>query len=113
MILTIAVSLLPLTVKGTSKTLLLVDSLCLVVFAVDYLLRWITADYKFQKHHWSAFAKYPFRLISVIDLLSIIALVLSVSNVVHSQELISALKVFRVARICRYSKSIRTILEIL
>lgn len=42
-----------------------------------YLLRWITADYKFGTTGWTAFVKHPFRLISVMACLSVFALAYS------------------------------------
>ena len=107
----IALSLIPLTIKESPALFRYLDIFCLAAFAVDYLLRWLTADYKFQRHHWSSFVKYPFRLISVIDLLSILALLSAVLGLFAGVG--KALAVFRIVRIFRYSKSMRTILDIL
>jgi voltage-gated potassium channel len=57
--------------------------------------------------------RYPARLISVIDLLSIFALVTSVFHLFEGSDITKALTVFRIIRICRYSKNVRFILEIL
>ena len=113
MISVIVVSLIPLTTKDNSVILNALECICLLIFIVDYLLRWISADYKFGRHHWSSFLKYPFRIISIIDLMSIFALIVSVSGRFDTLTMASALSVFRIVRIFRYSKSVRTILEIL
>ena len=113
MIFFIALSLLPLTTKEKPAFFAVTEVVCLVVFIIDYLLRWSTADYKFGVMHWSAFAKYPFRLISVIDLMSVFALLCSVNRWLISVKLAEALTVFRIVRILRYSKSVQTILQIL
>ena len=63
MIVVIALSLIPLTVKKTNNSFLVIDGICLVIYIADFTLRWICADYKFNNSHWSAFVKYPFRLI--------------------------------------------------
>lgn len=113
MIAVIVVSLIPLTTKDNSVILNALECICLLIFIVDYLLRWISADYKFGRHHWSSFLKYPFRIISIIDLMSIFALIVSVSGWFDTLTMATALSVFRIVRIFRYSKSVRTILEIL
>ena len=58
-------------------------------------------------------AKYPFRIISIIDLLSILALTSSVFGWFWGEDLTHVLSVFRIIRILRYSKSVQTILSIL
>lgn len=113
MIAVIALSLIPLTVKGTNKIFSTIDYTCLGIYVVDFILRWISADYKFERHHWSSFAKYPFRLISIIDLMSIFALLCPLLGMFKYSSLTEVLKVFRIVRIFRYSKSIRTIIDIL
>lgn len=113
MISVIALSLIPLTTKEDPTFFSLIEGFCLVVFIVDYLLRWSTADFKFGNQSWTSFAKYPFRIISVIDLMSIFALLCSMQGWLIGFKLTEVLTVFRIVRIFRYSKSVRTILEIL
>lgn len=113
MICVIALSLLPLTTHTPPQWHAILEYGCLGIFSVDYLLRWITADYKFREYRWTAFAKYPFRLISIIDMMSVFALASSVFPIPSGFAMAKALTVFRIVRIFRYSKSVRTILEIL
>ncbi len=112
MIFFIILSIMPLTVKESFPLFRIIDAVCLTVFVIDYLLRFITADYKFGQMRVTSFLRYPFRLISIIDLLSIFALAVSLFGM-GSIEMVKALSVFRIVRIMRYSKSVRTILEIL
>ena len=109
----IALSLIPLTTKTDVGFFAILESFCLVCFVVDYLLRWLTADYKFQNHSKISFLKYPFRIISIIDMMSILALLSSMFGWFSAFRLTEALSVFRIVRIFRYSKSVRTILDIL
>lgn len=113
MIAVIALSLVPLTSKTSNPIFLTIDYCCLVIYIIDFLLRWLSADYKFKKHHWSSFVKYPFRLISIIDLLSIFALLCPLMGWFKYSQMTKVLKVFRIVRIFRYSSGIRTIIEIL
>ncbi|MBE6712335.1 MAG: ion transporter [Ruminococcaceae bacterium] len=113
MIFVITLSLIPLTFKEKPDFCLILESTCLVVFILDYVLRWCSADYKFGKNQWTSFAKYPFRLISIIDLMSILALVCSLSSWSVAFKLTEVFTVFRIIRVFRYSKNVRTILDIL
>lgn len=113
MIAIIALSLIPLTIKGTNNIFKAIDYTCLAIYIIDFSLRWIAADYKFNKHHWTSFARYPFRIISIIDLMSIIALLCPLLGAFKYSAFTEVLKVFRIVRIFRYSKGIRTIIDIL
>lgn len=113
MMVAILASIIPTTSKAQLPLFYYIDCTCLCIFSLDFLLRWITADYKFKIHHWTSFVRYPARLISVIDLLSIFALVTSVFHLFEGSDITKALTVFRIIRICRYSKNVRFILEIL
>ncbi len=113
MMVAILASIIPTTSKVQTPAFYYIDCTCLCIFALDFLLRWFTADYKFKIHHWTSFVRYPIRAISVIDLLSIFALVTSVFHLFEGSDITKALTVFRIIRICRYSKNVRFILDIL
>lgn len=113
MIFFIVLSLLPLMQKNDGAFFMGTDIICLCVFSLDYILRLITADYKFGKKGIVSFLRYPVRFISVIDMLSIVALVCSVTGWSVHAEFAQVLSVFRIIRLFRYSKSVRTILDIL
>ncbi len=111
-ILTLA-SILPLMTKEEPCYFRIIVGICLVVFSIDFLLRWLTADYKFGERGVLAFLKYPFRMISVIDLAAIFALVSSYFHLFDGSTAAEIWAVFRIIRILRYSKNARTILDIL
>ncbi len=113
MIFVIILSLAPLVVKEEPVYFRIIESVCLSVFIIDYLLRWCTADLKFENKSWISFAKYPFRVISIVDLMSIFALLCSLQDWFVGFKLTAALAVFRIIRIFRYLKSVRIILKIL
>lgn len=110
MIILIALSIVPLTSKTGNDIFLVTDKICLVFFAADYILRWITADYKFKSHKAISFIKYPFRIISIIDFLSLFALTTSFLGSLEDIRFAKVLAVFRVIRLFRYSKNVKTIL---
>lgn len=109
----ILLSLLPLTVKEKPSYFVWLESTCLAVFVIDYLLRWFTADYKLGQSGWKAFVRYPFRIISIIDMLSIFALICSIFRLLDSFKLTQTMSVFRIVRVFRYAESVRTIMQIL
>ena len=113
MIVMIAISLLPLTTKTSNYLFEIIDIVCLVIFCIDYILRWLTADYRLKANGVMPFIKMPFRLISLVDLLSILALVISVFDLFEDYGFTKALMVFRIVRILRYSENIRRITDIL
>ena len=116
MIVVILLSLLPLVFKEMTPVLYVLDKASMVVFIIDYLLRWATADYKYQRQSASSFLRYPFSLMALVDLVSILPS-LSVLNsgfkVLRLLRMMRALRVFRVLKVVRYSKSIRIIGNVL
>lgn len=112
MIATAFLSIVPLLFKEALPVFSITDAVCLVIFVIDYALRWISIDYKIG-HHWSSFFKFPFRIFPIIDLMSILSLSAGVLGISGLLRFISVMKVFRVVRILKYSKSVRTIMNIL
>ena len=112
MLLVISLSLLPLMFKESYPVLVAIDRAAVVIFIADYLLRWATADYKYGRHTVFSFLRYPFSLMAIIDLLSILPSLTFLNasfKVLRVLRLMRALRVFRVLRAVRYSKSIRII----
>ena len=70
------------------------------ILGLDYLMRWITADFASGRSGWRAFARYPFTPMAVVDLLAI----LPTLGVLPDGFLF--LRVLRVTKILRYSKSL-------
>lgn len=114
-IITITISLIPLAFKTNNIIFDIIDKTCLVIFIIDYLLRWITADFKFNEHSAISFIKYPFSLMAIIDMFSILPSLSIISNsfkMVRIIRMIRAFKVFRVFKAARYSKSASIILNV-
>ncbi len=72
MLIIILISLIPLLFKEETQLMIKADILTAFVFIVDYILRWITADYRFRNKSIISFVRYPFSFMAVADLLSII-----------------------------------------
>ncbi len=113
MVVVIIASLVPLTMRENYPIFRDMELVCAIIYVVDYALRWISADYKFDNHHWTAFVKYPFRLISLIDLASILALLSSVFGLFVTLRIAKLFTVCRVVRIFRYFKGFQAMIQIL
>lgn len=115
MVVVIVISLIPLTFKGNSHALEVVDLVCASIFIADYLLRLTTADYKYGSRKAVSFLRYPFSFMAIIDLLSILPSLTVVSSTFKLLRLVRmgrALRVLRVVKAARYSKSIRIIVSV-
>ncbi|MDO5296612.1 MAG: ion transporter [bacterium] len=104
MMVVIVVSLIPLAFKEHLPLFHYTDVFTTIVFILDYLLRWMTADYRFEKRSWWSFAKYPFTMWAIIDLLSILP-TLTVLN--SSLKLFRCLRMFQAFRVLRVFKAFR------
>ncbi len=111
----IVISLVPLVFKQSFEAFDIADKICAGIFIIDYILRWATADYKFQKHSTTAFLRYPFSAMAIIDLISVLPS-LTVLNqgfkLLRLLRLFRALRVFRAFKLFRYSKNVRIIINI-
>ena len=116
MIFVIVVSLVPLAFKEETTAFIVIDKICVVIFIIDYLLRWLTADYKFNKSSALSFARYPFSFMAIIDLLSILPSLSIISRgfkILRVLRIFRAMRVFRVFKAMRYSKNLQIILAVL
>jgi len=114
MMITIVVSIIPLAFKSTNLAFTTIDRVTVTIFIFDYLLRFITADYKIQKGIKS-FVLYPFTLMAIIDLLAILPSIMIVNSglrLLKVIRLLRTLRVFRVFKAIRYSNSIQMILNV-
>ena len=116
MIVVIILSLAPLAFKEDTQPLIIIDIVTVTIFVIDYILRWGTADYKFNNKSAVSFVKYPFSAMAIIDLLSILpslGILNSGFKVLRVLRMIRAIRVVRVFKAFRYSKNIEIIIEVL
>lgn len=99
----IVTSMLPLCFKETSDILNAVEYACVAVFALDYIARWTTADYKLGKGALS-FAIYPFTPMAIIDLLSMLPTFLSLNDAFRALRVLRLFRMMRAFKLIRYSK---------
>ncbi len=113
MIVCIAMSLLPLFFKQTNSVFSFIEKTAAIIFTLDYVLRWITADFRNKKLGKLAFAVYPFTFFAIIDLLSILPAVTLLHNSFKVLRILRLTKAFKVFKLLRYSKTFSTIVSVI
>ena len=116
MIFIIIISLIPLAFKQELSIFVFTDKLTVTIFIIDYLLRLLTADYKYKTNSIIAFIKYPFSFMALIDLISILPslnVIKSGFKILRILRMVRAMRVFRVFKAMRYSKSFEIINHVL
>ena len=113
MIITIFMSIIPLCFSKQNSALDTIDKITAAIFILDYVLRLLTADFASNKKGVFVFISYPFKPMSIIDLLSILPSVTSLSHAFKVFRVLRLLKALRVFKFFRYSKNIRIITNVL
>lgn len=119
MIVVIICSLLPLMFKHMTPQLRVIELITVSIFIVDYILRWITADFYLKDRgvdRRAAFLLYPFTPMAILDLLTILPsldLLFRGLKVIRFIRLIKALRVLRAFRVFRYSRNINRLQRVL
>lgn len=116
MIVVIIASLIPLAFKTEYFAFKVIDKICVIIFIIDYLLRLLTSDYKYNKKSVTSFLRYPFSFMAVIDLISILPSITVVNSgfkVLRVIRMVRAVRVLRVFKAARYSKSFQIIAQVL
>lgn len=115
MMLTIFVSIIPLAFKEQTTALIIIDKVTVVIYIIDYLLRFITADLKYEKWKMKSFLIYPFTPFAIIDLIAILPSIMFLHNnfkLFRIFRLIRSFRVLRLFKAIRYSKSITVLFNI-
>ena len=96
------VAILPITFYESKEVFTYLDYTVAVIFIIDYLLRWSVADMA-HKEGAKSFLLYPFKLMTIIDLISIIPLIVPLHSGVRF------LNIFRFVLVFRYVKLVKVI----
>ena len=113
MIAVIVISIIPLAFKTQYAWMRYVDIVTVTIFIIDYFLRWMTADIKYNSKF--GFLRYPFGFMAIIDLVSILPSISAINSgykLLKLFRLFRSFRVFRVFKIFRYSKSIVMIINV-
>lgn len=104
MIIVIFVSIIPIFFKKSTGAFTVIEYVTVTIFIIDYLARWYTADIRYNGSRLNAYIKYPFTVMAIIDLLSVLPTI-TVTN--SSFKLLKTLRVTRSIRVMRVFKSLR------
>ncbi len=119
MLICIALSLVPLCFRENNIYFDILDKVTVIVFIIDYILRFITADVRYKEGALS-YIKYPFSAMAIIDLISILPSLtlvnkafktLRIIRVARLTRVFRTLKTVRVVKTVRYSKSANLIIK--
>ena len=112
MLIAIIIGIIPLMFREQTALFYAFDIVSCVIFIIDYLLRWLTADIRIKKGPIS-FLIYPFTLMAIIDLLSILPTFNFVKNAFKLTRIIRLAKIIRVVRIIRYFEPLRVVMAVI
>lgn len=116
MMLVIIISLIPLAFKSTNIAFLVIDYIATFVFIIDYIIRWITANYKFNTNNPLCYVVYPFTPMAVVDLIVILSsfsLFSAGFKILKILRLMRTFRVLRALKFLRYSKSLAIIINVI
>lgn len=82
------------------------ETICVYILFLDYILHWMTHDYKTKREGIVPFLRYPFSLMAVIDL---VALLPSMGLIPASFKV---LRLLRLAKLLTYSRSCAHIVKV-
>lgn len=104
----IITSIIPLMFIEENLAFRVVEQVSVLLFILDYLLRWITADYRSGKGALS-FVLYPFTGWAILDLVSILPGLSVLSRGFKIVRMARLLRALRLLKIVRYSNKFRAL----
>jgi voltage-gated potassium channel len=108
MLVAITASIVPLMFVEDKLVFRIIEQITVVLFILDYILRWITADYRLGKKGWS-FLLYPFSGWAIIDILSILPGLRILGRGFTLFRVTRLLKILRLFKFIRYSDKIQVL----
>ena len=113
MLLIICLSIVPLMFRTTYPIFNVIDIACCVIFIIDYILRWITADLRSKRKPFVAIITYPFNAWAIIDLLSILPTLSLLSPSFKLLRIARLTKILRVVKFLRYYEPLQIMLRVI
>lgn len=108
----IILSILPLMTTENYSFFLYTEIFTVIVFIIDYILRWVIADMKMGKGKES-FILYPFTFMAIVDLLSILPGLNLLAPGFKIFRLSRMFRIIRLFKIFRYSSKINVFIDVL
>ena len=108
----IITSVVPLMFVDDYPIFRIIEIVTVLVFIIDYLLRWITSGMLLKKG-WLSYIIYPFMPMAIIDLLSILPGLNLIDTSFKLLRLTRLLKIVRLLKVFRYSGKITMFFTVL
>lgn len=108
----VAVGLIPLTIKGDNEYTRLIDLVTVIIYATDYFLRLYTSDYKMGIKSYKAYVANALMPMSIIDLISITPILTFIFPASKTIGLFRLFRVILLLKVVRYSTTVETIWRI-
>ena len=112
MLVAITASVIPLMFAEDHPIFRIIELVTVTVFIIDYLLRWLTSDYRLHKKGLS-FVMYPFTGWAIIDLLSILPGLSLIGKGFKILRVTRLVRIVRLFKFFRYSSKIRVLGNVL
>lgn len=112
MIAVIFVSIIPLMFKEHLLMFTVIEYVTTTVFCVDYILRWVTADFKLGKGK-ASFVLYPLTIMAIVDLLCILPTFFMMNSGLKLLKIARMGRLLRVFKVIRYSKNIAILTNVM
>lgn len=112
MFVVIILSVVPLMFWDYRPIFTYIELFTTTIFIIDYILRWVTADYKLGKGKHS-FVSYPYSFWAIIDLLSILPSFQLLGQNFKILRTFRMLKILRLAKALRYSEQLFIFFDVL
>lgn len=112
MLAAIVVGIIPLMFRSHNWIFDLIDVVITILFTIDYILRWITADYRSGRKGMTAFFIYPFTLVAIVDLLTILPIISYVNNSFRVLRTWRLLRILRIAKVFKYYEPLQIVMEV-
>lgn len=107
MVIVTMVSFVPLIFHDENTwPLITINLFCTLIFILDYVARFTTADYHYNDHSVKSFLRYPFSPLALIDLVVILSVATSINS---GFRLLRAARLLHVVRIFQHSRSLQLI----
>ena len=108
MLIAIIASIIPLMFVEVTPTFIIIEQITVSFFILDYLLRWLTADFRLQKGGWS-FVLYPFSGWALIDMLSILPGLNILGRGFKIFRITRMLRILRLLKFIRYTDKLQVL----
>ena len=113
MLIAIIIGVFPLMFRTQYKLFWYFDIVSGSCFTIDYILRWLTCDFRSKRKKWVSFVFYPFTIMAIVDLLSILPTIHLLTPIFKIARVSRLFKIIRVVKFIRYFEPLEIVLSVI